>query len=206
MSRLGFVRRAVPWPVVGITAIPPLALVLASFGFAAQGWAPAARWVGLLLLVAPAAYVFDDPAAAVVRATQRSPRWCHASRTLALLPTVAVLALVALPGGDLVAGPGWGQRWALVLVGGTCVVGTAAGAAVAHGLGRAAPGELVSACAVGAVLAVLLFRPGWHDVQLLPPPGGASRADVVRWAVLLALGLLTLAWAPGRIADPPGRG
>jgi hypothetical protein len=148
--------KAVPWPVVAVGSAPALVVLVLAFAFHADAWAARAVQIGLLMLAVPASFLLDDPTAATVEATPRSPWWTLATRLLVLGALLALLAGTALAWGSVVPTP---EVAALALAPvGVAVVAVAA-AALLRRAGRTTPGDVVAGAVGFTVLGLWLFAP-----------------------------------------------
>lgn len=193
MSALSYTRRAVPWLSLTTAAVPAIALALLAVAQREAAWASTVMYAALLLLAMPAAFVLDEPSAAAVDATPRSPWWCHRYRLLVLVPLLAVAALGVRGWVLLTQLP---QPGVPLLIATAFVLAAAASGAVARSVGRCAPGEAV-ASGVGLVVAgLLLFGPSVRGFAVLPPVGQASASEVWFWVAVTLGAVCVLSAAP----------
>ena len=193
-------RAGIPWRSLLGVAGPGLLLIGLAFGFGDRPWASRLAQGGLLLLSVAASFILDEPSAAAVEATPRSPWWGLAARLLGLAAILALVCVVAAAWDRANPAP---QGWLLALLPAIAAVAAVAGAAVLRRLGRRSPGDLMAAAAGVLLLGLLLFGPRWGDVELLPAPGAATAGELVVWGVVLAAAGAALAWAPsGRPSRP----
>ena len=151
--------------------------------------------VTALLLAAGAAFGIDDPAAATVAASptplgvRRTHRLFAAGAGWGLLWTLAVVTIAGEAPGVPLAIPTVeaGAMLALALA-------TAALAAphVPEGRGGVVAGPALTLALVGVLMAQYLY-PRWATLFALSPGGPEWDAARIRWIVLLAAGLATLA-------------
>lgn len=194
-QRLAPVARTIAWPALLAGALACVAiLVLAPLAHGSS----LAHWPGFgaLALCAGAAFLLDDAAGTTVGASPTSLARRRALRVALALPLLTAVwagSLWYATSGD---GAAFGSdtRAALSLQLGALLALTLAASAVAL---RVMPdehggwtGTVVPFAVIGAALAL---PERW--ALLAPPGGGAWDGAQQRWAVLLAVGLLTLAWA-----------
>jgi hypothetical protein len=192
---LTHLRQGPPWLVMLGSAVPGSALVVVAFAFSTEGWSGAALQAGLLLLALPAAFVLDDPPAATVEATPRSPWWNLASRLLAVVGLATVLAISVAAWRSRV---GVDQAWLLFALPMTLAVGLVASAAAMQRGGRSAPGDLVASGGGLVLVGMVLFGPSWRGMDMLPYAGAADVQDLAPWSLLAVTSLAVLLWAPTR--------
>jgi len=192
---LTHLRQGPPWLVMLGSAVPGSALVVVAFVFSSEGWSGSALRAGLLLLALPAAFVLDDPPAATVEATPRSPWWNLASRLLAVVGLATVLAISVAAWRSRV---GVDQAWLLFALPMTLAVGLVASAAAMQRGGRSAPGDLVASGGGLVLVGLLLFGPSWRGMDMLPSAGAADVQDLAPWSLLAVTSLSVLLWAPSR--------
>jgi hypothetical protein len=196
---LTHLRQGPPWLVMLGSAVPGSALVVVAFVFSSEGWSGSALRAGLLLLALPAAFVLDDPPAATVEATPRSPWWNLASRLLAVVGLATVLAISVAAWRSRV---GVDQAWLLFALPMTLAVGLVASAAAMQRGGRSAPGDLVASGGGLVLVGMLLFGPSWRGIDMLPYAGAADVQDLAPWSLLAVTSLAVLLWAPTRRHRP----
>jgi len=202
LQRLAPVARTIAWPALVGGALACVAVIAAAQQLPAVF--PLARWPGLgaLALCVGAAFLLDDDAATTVDATPTSLARRRLLRVALALPLLGAVWAGSLWYGTSADGASFGPdtRAALSLQLGAMLALTLAASALAL---RALPGEQcgwTGAVAPFALLtAVLLLPERW---TLLAVPGeDAWPAVQQRWTALLALGVMTIAWAgrePGR--------
>ncbi len=198
LTRLIHARRGIPWLAIGTVAAPAVILMACAFVVREHPVAWSMLRSGVMVWAVTAAFLLDDPSAAVVQATPRSPSWWHESRFIGAVPLLVVPVTVA-------------NLWAINrsdahLLGITVPAVAAwlvvlAGATVARRVGRNAPGDLVASTAILVVL-LLSVRPiAIRGVPLLPGPGDPQWPESARlWLCFAAAALATIAvagwWAP----------
>lgn len=186
--RLWYVRRGASWaPLLTCCGI---ALVAGGGGRHWPGAAVLAQPTALACCAAAAAFVFDEPAVAVVTVAPRGAWWRRSARlALVSLPLLAwVAALGLLPDSTPTHRPSW-------LVAGVATTVVAAGvAALCARHQAAAPGAGIAAGVTGAVLTPVVVGPvaGWRP--LLPLEAFPSWLMTL-WCVVAALGLVVVGWA-----------
>jgi hypothetical protein len=191
-------RAGIPWLPLLTAAAPGAFIVGLAFVFGERPWAARVVQGGLLLVALGSSFLLDEPPAAVVEATPRSPWWWLRARLLGL---AAVLTAI----GGVVAAWQWAQPtpqgWLLALLPAIVAVAAVAGAALLRRRGRYAPGELVAAAAGVLLLGLWIFAPRWGGVEVLPAPGAATSSALAVWGLVLAAAGGVLVWAPA--ARPP---
>jgi hypothetical protein len=193
-------RAGVPWLVVLAATAPGLAIVGLAFGLGERPWAARLVQGGLLLTAIGSSFLLDEPPAAVVEATPRSPWWWLQARLLGLAAVLAVICGVVATWQWVYPTP---QGWLLAVLPAIAAIAVVAAAAVLRRLGRCAPGDVVAAAAVLLLLGALLFGSRWGGVDVLPAPGAASARELIAWGLVLAASGAVLAWAPsGRPSHP----
>lgn len=139
--------------------------------------------LALVALVAAAAFVLDDPAAAAVDAVPRTRGQRTAARSCAVIVPFGVWALgiLALWRRSAVTPAG------ALLVEGVGVLAVAVAlAAVLRLAGRTEPGEIVAPVLGAAMLAVLIFNPSPRSVPLFPVSYGWAASTAI-WGILAPL-------------------
>lgn len=182
-------RRAVPWRTVAVVASPAGLCITAATLMPSRGWAPGALQAGLVLLALPAAFLLDDPAAAVTTAAPRSPWWDLAARIL-VVPLMAVAAGVAAA-----IHTAWAplpQPWVLVLVPAALTATALASSAVLRHRGWPQPGETVASILLLALLGLIVAALQSDVTAALPIPGTVTTASTVAWSALLVAATLLL--------------
>jgi hypothetical protein len=192
---LTHLRQGPPWLVMLGSAVPGSVLVVMAFVFSSEGWAGTALQAGLLLLALPTAFILDDPAAATVEASPRSPWWNLASRLLAVIVLATVLAISVAAWRSQ---GGVDQAWLLFALPMALAVGLVASSAVIQRGGRSAPGDLVASGGGLVIVGLLLFAPSWRGMDMLPSAGAAEMQDLAPWSLLAMMSLVVLIWAPTR--------
>lgn len=143
--------------------------------------------LALIALAGATAFVFDEPAAAVVDAVPVSPRRRTAVRSLAVAVPLGVWAIAVL--GLALRHPGTPVR-GLLLEGAGALAVALAGATVLRLTGHREPGETIATVLGATLLGFLLFDPPPHSVPVFPVHGGWT-ASTVLWAGLaLAAGIV----------------
>ncbi|WP_036555895.1 hypothetical protein [Nocardioides insulae] len=191
-----YLRRAVPWrSVLGCLACGAVvALVVQRWEYTGSTLGP----VLVLVTIAGAAFVFDEPAAAVAAVAPRGDRWARSARlTAAVVPLFgAVLLATTTPGPS-------GGDWIPVLCGLSALVLVSALAVASRGVSR--PGSAV-ASAVVLVGTAPLVTGMFLDVDSPYPAPDLSSAVTGAWYAVAAVclaGLLRLLLAgPARPAAP----
>lgn len=192
--------RGVDWAVVlGGSAIGA-AILAGCVVFAEDGPPLPQVRLALISLVAAAAFVLDEPAAATVDAMPNTRRRRTAARTTAVaLPlAVWVLGVLALELRTAVTPAGG------LLVEGAGVLAVAvAAAAVLRLVGRADPGEAVATVLGAGMLGVIIFNPPPRSVPIFPIDHGWA-ASTTLWVGLTAAAVILVLFAS---RDPyrPGR-
>jgi hypothetical protein len=197
LARLMPTARTMSWPALTGGSAACLALTWIARG--ADG-SPLGRWpgVGALALCTGAAFLFDDAAQATTGATPTSLARRRALRVALALPLVGGVWSAALWYATAAGNPsdayGPSDRGALTVQFVALLAVTLAVAAVALRAMPDQPGGWTGVVAPCALLAAAYMLP--HRWALLAAPGEeAWPAAQQRWAALLALALLTLAWA-----------
>ena len=201
LLRLARVAQTISWPALLGGALGCAGLV------AVASLDESPLWPGFaaLALCAGAAFVLDDAAGATADATPTSLARRRALRVALALPLLclawALSLQVTAPGGDTLFGPG--ARGGLSVQFAAMLALTFAASAVALRLVPDGRGGWAGVVAPFLLLCVAHWLPArW---TLLAAPGDpAWMASQHRWAALLALGLLTLAWASRDPAARPG--
>jgi len=183
---------------VGIVAVAPLL----------GDSVPLARWPGMggIALCVGAAFLLDDDAAATVGATPTSLGRRRLLRVALALPPLAAVWAGSLWYATSADGAWFGPdtRAALSLQLGAMLALTLAASAIALRVMPEEQGGWTGAVVPVAVLGAALALP--ERWTLLAAPGdGAWSVAQQRWAVLLAIGVLTLVWASREPAAPGGR-
>jgi hypothetical protein len=191
-AELGAVRWA---PVVGGLAA---ATGLAVLDLTVWPGGPASQllWLVAGLLGGSVAVALDDPTVTLTRAVPTSRGWRAAIRLLVAVGAVTGWGAYAARVADEVSAPAQSVSWiALVLIG-TGLVLSAAGAAAALGRsGAGEPGSVVASIAVVSVLGLMIL-PLPRDVA--PYDVSERWTDATRlWSAVGALGLAALAWGVG---------
>lgn len=172
--------RGVNWAAVLGGSVIGAAILAGCVAFAADG--PPLGYVRLALvaLVAGAAFVLDEPAAAVVDAVPISRRQRTAARSFAVIVPLAVWSVGVLA---LELRNAMTPALALLVEGAGLLAVTVALAAVVRLTGRIEPGEMVASVIGAAMLAVLTFNPPPRSVPLFPIGDGWA-ASTALWASL----------------------
>ena len=202
MQRLTPVARTLPWAPLLAGAL--LCGLLAALVPLLAGTSPLERWPGFgaLALCFGAAFVFDDNAAATAAATPTSLAHRRLLRLALGLPLLAVVwagsLWYATSAEDAPFGPD--TRAALSLQFAALLALTLGACAIAL---RVMPGEQGGGSGAMAPLALLGLALAMPDrIGLLALPADAAwQTAQTRWAIVLAIGLLMLAWA-GREPSP----
>lgn len=195
LARLAPVARTIAWPALLGGALACCALTIVASG---ADDSPLGHWPGLgaLALCTGAAFLLDDAAQAAAAATPTSLARRRILRIALALPLLAVVWMATLwyatGAQDTTFRPD--ARATLTLQFAAMLALTLAASAVAL---RAMPGQhggWTGIVAPFALLAIAYALP--HRWTLFAFPGDAAwPATQWRWAALLAVGLLTLAWA-----------
>lgn len=185
-----------PWPALvagAVTCIAVLVLV-PLVGDAA----PLASWPGLgaLALCSGAAFLLDDAAAATVGATPSSLARRRILRVALALPLLCAVWAGTLWYATAASSARFGPdaRGALSLQLAAMLALTLAASAIAL---RAMPDEAVGWCGVIVPCMIVGVAPLLPErlALLAPPESDAWGAAQQRWAALLAVGVIALAWA-----------
>ena len=187
--------RAVPWaPVAGGTTLGLAALLVDSW-LVPHGPGSAVLWFALAGFATAAAFVLDEPSAAVVDAVPVPRRTRTARRLLVgLLPVAGWLG-----GTAAVVRSEPGLSWAaLAVTGGGLLVTTLAAATALRRAGQDTPGELVAAAAGGAVVLAMAVGAVPRVGPLLESADASSRSSMV-WVALAGIGVVLILWGG---ADP----
>lgn len=176
-----YARRAVAWlPLLACTALGALFGVLALMG--SSGWEPLSY--ALVGLVPAAAFVADEPAAALVDSGTKTLRWRTAARTWALiLPAGAFLVLVVW-----VADRPDAPTALLIAEGWILMADAFAATVVLRRAGHDTPSRVVAPAAVLLLAANLLLAGRLHAA--FQPMNVVSYAP---WLRLILLALIALA-------------
>jgi hypothetical protein len=174
------ILRGVDWrAVLGASALGATVLLLC-VALPVDGLPLTYVRLALIALVGAAAFVLDEPAAAVVDAVPVSRRHRTAVRGVAGLVPLAVWTAGVL--GLAARHPGTPLRGLLVEGAGALAVALA-GAAVLRRTGSREPGEVTATVLGAGLLAFLLFDPPPHSVPVFPLQNGWA-ASTLLWAGL----------------------
>jgi hypothetical protein len=182
--------RGIDWAVVLTGSALGATILGACVAFGGDG--PPLRFVRLALitLVAAAAFVLDEPAAAAVDAvpTTRLRRTIVRSTVVALPLTVWAGGALALEQRNSVT-----EASALVVEGAGLFAVAVALAAFLRLAGRTEPGEIVASVLGAAVLAVMIINPPTRSVQLFPSDEGWGASSTLWGSVAIAATALVIA-------------
>ncbi|MEP7018548.1 MAG: hypothetical protein ABI899_11090 [Actinomycetota bacterium] len=142
--------------------------------------------IALVALAAAAAFVLDEPAAAVVDAVPVTRRSRTAVRATAVVLPLAVwtAGILALDRRNSVTTVG-----ALLLEGAGVLTVAVALSAILRMTGRAEPGEIVASVLGASILGMLIFNPSPGSVPLFPV-GDSWAASTALWAFLAAAAVM----------------
>ena len=202
LTRLGLVGRTVAWPVLlGGGVICVVVIVVSPLARGSQGAWPG---FGALALCVGAAFVLDDAAGATVGATPRSLARRRLARIALALPLLGAVWAASLWYATAAQGAWLGPdaRLGLSLQFAAMLAVTLAASAVALRIMPDEHGGWTGVLAPFAIFgAAVLLPERWG---LIAAPGNATwEGAQQRWWALLAIGLVTLAWAS---RDPAARG
>jgi len=203
LARLAPIARTIAWPALLGGALACAALTLVAY---AVDDSPLGRWPGLgaLALCTGAAFLLDDVAQATAGATPTSLARRRIVRIALALPLLCGIWIATLWYATSAAGTSYGPdaRGVLTLQFAAMLALTLAASAVALRAMPDHPGGWTGVIAPFALLGIAYALP--HRWTLFATPGDAAwPATQWRWASLLAVALLTLAWAS---RDPARRG
>jgi hypothetical protein len=202
VHRLVRVARTIAWPALLGGAVGCAAVVV----LASLDESPLGRWPGFgaLALCAGAAFVLDDAAGATADATPTSLARRRMLRVALALPLLAAAwagsLLFATPDDGSLFGPDARAGLSLQFAGMLAL--TLAGSAVALRVVGDGRGGWAGVVAPLVLVGVAYWLPERWTLFAVPGDGDAWLASELRWAALLVLGLLTLAWAS---RDPAAR-
>lgn len=203
LQRLAPVARTIAWAALLAGALACVIVVVVAP--LAPGSAPLARWpgCGALALCIGAAFLLDDAAGATVGATPTPLAHRRMLRIALALPLLCVVWAGSLWYATTAEGAWFGpDTWAVLsLQLGAMLALTLAASALALRLMPGEHGGWTGAVAPLSVFAAALALPERWTLLALPGDGAWAAAQQ-RWAVLLVLGLLTLACAS---RDPAAR-
>jgi hypothetical protein len=183
--------RGLDWAVVVAGSTVGAAILGACVAFAADGPPFWFLRLALISLVAGAAFVLDEPAAAAVDAVPITRRRRTAARATAAALPLAVWAsgVLALEQRNNVT-----QVGALLVEGAGVLAVAVALAAVLRMAGRNEPGEIVATVLGAALLAVLIINPPPRSVPLFPMyEGWAASTSLWSCVAVAAAALVVLA-------------
>jgi hypothetical protein len=182
--------RGVDWAAVLGGSAVGAAILAGCVPFAADG--PPLEYVRLALvaLVAAAAFVLDEPAAAAVDAVPQTRRQRTAARSLAVTAPLVVwtVGIVALELRNATT-----PALALLVEGVGVLAVTVALAAGLRFAGRNEPGEVVASVLGAAMLAVLIFNPPPRSVPFFPVDAGWAASSVLWGCLAVAAVMLVVA-------------
>lgn len=187
--------RTIGWPALLAAAAVGFGLLVAGRLGLAEA-APLAHWPGMagLALCLGAAWLFDDPSTATVASTPTPlalRRLVRLALVLPVLGSVWALELRFSTGGSALFGPG--ARGALSLEFAAMLAATLAAAALALHAQPEGRGSWAGIGTVFGLLALATVLPARFTLLALPGDG-AWAASHLRWAAILAAGVLVLAW------------
>lgn len=181
--------RPVPWASVGGCSLLGAVVLAGCVAYAADGPMLGYARVALVALAAAAAFVFDDPAAAAVRAVPTSNLRRTAARTVAaVVPLIVWLAGV---GAMALRSPDRTPVADLVVEGVGVIAVAVALATVGCRLGLAEPGELVASCLGAVLLGVALFDPSPWGVPIFSRGSGWTPSTTL-WSVIAVASVLVV--------------
>ena len=174
--------RALPWPLLGATA-----LLLFGLLRIVQQW-PYAMWplqgVAVGLLAGVAAFAFDEPAAAVVDTLPRGLAWRTAARSIGVLLLTGWWVVVVYLTRDAY----FGHPIEVAMQGVGATVAVVAVVTHLRRRGLARPASAVATGAVGAAAYLALARPLQDRVPLFPYLADGPWAESSTWWTAVAVG------------------
>lgn len=186
MTRLWYLRRAVPW-----IALLGCATAAVTVGLVVERWPASALMLLPILLacfVVAATFSFDERALAVVEVTPRGGSWRRSLRLgVGLVPVAAWLLALAVDPGDLPLGLGdWG------LVGMAAVVVGVAAASLLSGREVASPGGVLAPWVVLVLCAPVVISL-FLGVGQIYPYGDMGETRAAWWGAAAIGGALVAA-------------
>jgi len=184
------ILRGVDWaPVLGGSGFGA-AILTVCVVFAADGPPLGHVRLALVALMAAAAFVLDEPAAAVVDAVPATRRRRTAIRATTVALPFAVwtggVAALELRNTETPVG-------ALLVEGAGALAMAVAGAAILRLAGRIEPGEIVASVLGAGILAVLIFNPPPRSVPFFPVGQGWAASTALWGSLTVAAAVLVVA-------------
>lgn len=197
-----YAARALPWLLIGVTAMILFGLMALVRAFAWTLWP--LQGVGVGLVAAAAGWCLDEPAAAVVDAAPRGLAWRTGVRTTGIASLLATWTAAVCWAGDAL----FGHPGAVLVQGyGAAAIG-GAWATWRRSRGEATPGQRWAIAVVPVSAAWALVRPWEERLPVFPYADGPTAgwaASTAGWLVATAAALLVLAWTLSRAGRPLAR-